>query len=161
MTLKQHHLDVRPLIEAGKEPFEAVMAARRMLKPGDSLHLVAPFEPFPLYEIFAADGYGVKTEHRGPGEWHILFEPTAAADAEANADNSNELDLRELEPPLPLQRAAEAIGRLGIAETLTLHTRFRPVHLFEALDADAFDYESEETAANHWISHIWRISQNN
>jgi len=147
-------LDVRPLLAAGEEPFGAIMAAKVRIQPGQSLQLIAPFAPEPLYALFQADGYTVQAEEKGPAEWHIFFHPRDAS-AAGSTDNQ-ELDLRLLEPPAPLQKALEAVRQLGRDQTVVLHTRFHPVHLFEQLEGQAFDYDSEEVGPNHWTTHIWR-----
>lgn len=146
-------LDVRPALAAGTEPFPLIMDAQQRLKPGQALHLTAPFEPRPLYPVFQSAGFAVEPMQRETGEWLIRFLP-----ATASGGDTRELDVRELEPPGPLQKGLEAAAALGRGETLVLHTRFRPVHLFEELDADGFDWESEESAPLHWITHIWRVS---
>ena len=38
-----HELDVRPLLKAGVEPFQAIMGAVDGLAPGQSLIVIAPF----------------------------------------------------------------------------------------------------------------------
>ncbi len=76
----------------------------------------------------------------------------------AQEPRTQTLDLRFLEPPAPLQKALQAIAKLPRGETLVLHTRFRPVHLFENLEPEAFDYDSEEVGPNHWTTALWRVS---
>ena len=50
-------LDVRPLLAAGEEPFDAIMAAVAALPPDGVLELTAPFEPVPLYGVLRARGF--------------------------------------------------------------------------------------------------------
>jgi hypothetical protein len=47
-------LDVRPLLAAGEEPFDVIMAAVAALPPDGILELTAPFEPVPLYAVLRA-----------------------------------------------------------------------------------------------------------
>lgn len=65
------------------------------------------------------------------------------------------LDLRHLEPPEPLRVALEAASRLERGQTLTALTRFRPVHLFEQLQAMELEWEDEEAAEGHWVTTCW------
>ncbi len=44
-------LDVRPLLAKGQEPFQAIMTAVESLLPGQSLLLIAPFKPVPLFSV--------------------------------------------------------------------------------------------------------------
>ncbi len=148
-------LDVRPILARGQDPFTAIMAAKERLDPEQSLRLIAPFEPQPLFEVFAADGYTVCSQRVADDEWHIVFTPGGGEN-----DKPREVDARALEPPGPLQAALQAVAELGRGETLILRTRFRPVHLFEELDGEGFDWETEEAAPQHWITHIWRVTAN-
>lgn len=149
-------LDVRPLLANGREPFEAIMEAKAQLVPGQGFHLIAPFPPKPLCTIFEAEGYTVREEKVSEEEWHLFFEPSALTTELSGS--VLDLDLRDLEPPLPLQKALEAAARLGRGHSLVIHTRFHPIHLFELLDPEAFDYDCEESATNHWTTHLWRIA---
>jgi len=165
MTTKDFDvLDVRPILARGEEPFGAIMEAKGRLPRGRGLRVIAPFEPVPLYAMFEAEGYTPRARQIGGTEWWIDFHPAGAgkdtSEAEAAAPGTRELDLRHLEPPAPLQKGLEALGRLGRGETLVLHTRFRPVHLFEQIEEGAFDYDCEEVAGNHWATHVWRADEN-
>jgi len=149
-------LDVRPLVANGREPFQAIMEAKGHLLPGQGFHLIAPFPPKPLCTIFEAEGYTVREEKISEEEWHIFFDPSVVT--AQSSGSVRDLDLRALEPPLPLQKALEAASQLGRDSSLVIHTRFHPIHLFELLDPEAFDYDCEETATNHWTTHLWRIA---
>lgn len=147
-------LDVRPALARGEDPFVLIMRARAELAPGQALHLIAPFEPLPLMTHFRAEGFRVETREVTRTEWHVRFLPPPTSGTSA----LRELDLRELDPPGPLHKGLEAAARLARGETLVLHTRFRPVHLFEELGEGGFDFETEETAPMHWVTHIWRVA---
>jgi uncharacterized protein (DUF2249 family) len=148
-------LDVRPLLKSGTEPFPAIMEAKDQLRPGETLILRAPFEPTPLFPLFKGSGYRVESTRLGEGDWEIRFEPESTS----REGSPRELDLRFLPPPAPLQKVLEALGTLGRGEELILHTRFRPVHLFEQLDDGHVDYDCEECAPNHWTTRLWRVAE--
>lgn len=147
------HLDVRPILEKGQDPFHAVMEARDTLEEGQALILTAPFEPLPLYDVFRNQGFTVEARQTEDGAWEVRFEPGAEATARVQV-----LDLREMDPPGPLQKALEALSMLGREETLAVHTRFRPVFLLEQLEERGFDGDSNEEGPHHWVTHIWRIT---
>ncbi|MBI4336970.1 MAG: DUF2249 domain-containing protein [Chloroflexi bacterium] len=67
-------LDVRPDLAAGHEPFGRIMAAVKGLAPGESLELVAPFEPVPLYQVMEARGFTHATRRTSDGSWHVTFQ---------------------------------------------------------------------------------------
>lgn len=50
-------LDVRPMLAAGEEPFDAIMDAVAALPPDGVLELTAPFEPVPLYAVLGSLGF--------------------------------------------------------------------------------------------------------
>ncbi|MBD3401954.1 DUF1858 domain-containing protein [candidate division GN15 bacterium] len=66
-------LDARPLIDAGEQPLGRVMQELRQLEPGQIFELLTPFEPAPLIDKAAAQGYGVWTVVRSTDEYHTYF----------------------------------------------------------------------------------------
>ena len=66
-------LDVRPMLATGKEPFDAIMAAVADLPADGILEITAPFEPVPLYTVFAARGLTHVTEQRSPSTFVVRF----------------------------------------------------------------------------------------
>jgi len=65
------HIDARDL--EPPEPLEKVMQALALLRPGQSIRLLLPREPFPLYPILAARGYGHVTQMEADGSYVILI----------------------------------------------------------------------------------------
>lgn len=72
-------LDVRPDLEQGRERFSRSMDAVSRLLSGESLELVAPFEPIPLYRVMEVKGFEYETTHARDGSWHVLFRPMEPA----------------------------------------------------------------------------------
>lgn len=66
-------LDVRPELEQGGEPFVHIMEAASAIKPGETLVIVAPFEPVPLYAVLEARGFAHETEKVAADEWVVCF----------------------------------------------------------------------------------------
>jgi len=64
--------------------------------------------------------------------------------------------LRSEQPPVPFQRALEALGTLGRSEHLVIHTRLRPTYLFDYLANLPIDHDCEERDAGHWVTTLWR-----
>lgn len=67
-------LDVRPLIEAGEEPFATIMETVTTLD-GRSLLLIAPFEPTPLEGVLSSRGFAYVAQQIGEAEWRVRFTP--------------------------------------------------------------------------------------
>ena len=53
------------------EPLERVLQALALLRPGQSIRLLLPREPFPLYPILAARGYAHVTHMDADGGYVI------------------------------------------------------------------------------------------
>ncbi|HAL49557.1 MAG: DUF2249 domain-containing protein [SAR202 cluster bacterium] len=66
-------LDVRQDLAAGLEPFERIIAAVGELDPTESLEIIAPFEPEPLYAVMTDIGFTHETKARPDGAWHVTF----------------------------------------------------------------------------------------
>ncbi len=65
-------LDVRPIIDAGGEPFETIMNAVGELEDED-LVIVAPFEPTPLEGVLSSQGFSFEANEVEPGHWRTRF----------------------------------------------------------------------------------------
>lgn len=66
-------LDVRPTLAEGGEPFVMIMETALPLGSGETLLLIAPFEPVPLYQALGERGFTRETRMVSAGEWWILF----------------------------------------------------------------------------------------
>lgn len=67
-----HDLDVRPILVRGEEPFDAIMRAADALVDDEALHLIAPFEPRPIYAVMRRRGCTAYTTQEGTS-FHVWF----------------------------------------------------------------------------------------
>ncbi len=149
MTQTPHELDVRPILHAGGEPFTVIMNAVKSLGPGQTLRLLATFEPVPLYGVLAEKGFDHAAREIGSGDWEVVFTPVAATaslqDGPARSsprnaatagwpEPSRHLDNRDLEPPEPLVRTLAAIEELRPGEVLSALLCREPVFLLPKLN---------------------------
>ena len=65
--------DVRPKLEQGGEPFVRIIAAAAAIKSGETLVIIAPFEPAPLYEVLEARAFAHAMENLADDEWVVQF----------------------------------------------------------------------------------------
>jgi uncharacterized protein (DUF2249 family) len=145
------HLDVRAGIRRGEEPFARIMSAVKALADDQALELRVPFEPIPLYGVLAGRGLAHWAESRAADDWSAWFyrdagAPGASAGAVAApaAPRTVTLDVRGLEPPLPMVRVLERLDVLGAGEQLeVIHSR-RPLFLYPQLDERGFVHETDE-----------------
>ena len=70
-------LDVRPLIAGGRPPLPVILDAVNRLEAGQSLRLIAPFEPAPLYALLRQRGLIAEPQARADGAWEITFRPSS------------------------------------------------------------------------------------
>lgn len=74
-------LDVRPMLAAGEEPFDAILGAARAVPTGGVLEIVAPFEPAPLYAVLGGMGFAHRTEPLEGGAFAVRFTQTGVTAA--------------------------------------------------------------------------------
>lgn len=133
-------LDARPALAANEEPFGAIMARFRALRPGEVLTVLAPFEPAPLLRLMADRGW------RTHGSWEedlfrASFErpldvgelpATLPAERWSLGEDGPRLDVRGLEPPEPMRLVLAAVARPDGLPLTVIHHR-EPVLLFPRL----------------------------
>lgn len=66
-------LDVRPILAAGEDPFDAIMNVIERMAPDEAFELVAPLDPLPLYEVLGSRGFSHQTEPLGGGDYRVVF----------------------------------------------------------------------------------------
>jgi hypothetical protein len=145
MTMAFVDLDVRPILKAGGEPFEAIMATVAILAPGQGLRLFATFKPTPLLGVLGSKGFTHEAEELDGGDWKILFAPPdgpvagkAAIPAPETADSVwpdpvRHLDNRDLDPPEPMVRILAATEAMAKGEVLSALLCREPMFLFPEL----------------------------
>jgi uncharacterized protein (DUF2249 family) len=125
-----------------------------------------PFEPIPLYDVLGKRGFAHWTAARGPADCSVWFyraatpadvgAPVGTAQAAAGAGGAPgtsapgptpptcTLDVRGLEPPLPMVAVLERLDDLAPGqELLVLHDR-RPLFLYPQLEDRGFAHDTCE-----------------
>ncbi|MGU3400668.1 DUF2249 domain-containing protein [Brucellaceae bacterium D45D] len=144
-ALIPHELDVRPLLKDGVEPFQAIMGAIDTLAPGQSLLLIAPFKPVPLFAVMERKGFSAKPEPIGEGDWQVLFSPIGeevpALDVSDNAGSPDDwpepsqyLDCSDMEPPQPMVSILAEVENMDVGEVLFALLHREPLFLFPELE---------------------------
>ena len=153
-----YDLDVRPILNAGGEPFSAIMNAVARLAPGQGLRLLASFKPVPLFDVLGARGFEPSAREIGNGDWEVVFTPVAAALDGIDPDPSPAgepddwpapaaaIDCRDLPPPEPMVRTMEAVEALPAGETLVALVPREPRFLYPELDARGHRWRAEPQA---------------
>lgn len=66
-------LDARPIIAAGEEPFDQIMASVASLGENEELVILAPFEPVPLEGMLSSQGFTYDAVAIDNGDWQVTF----------------------------------------------------------------------------------------
>lgn len=167
MTQNIITLDVRPDFRAGDHPCDKIQSALGRVADSETLRLLVPFEPVPLYEVAHSKGLTHDARQIAGGDWEVLFSRSAATEAPqakihscgcgCSATEPTEIldvDARGLEPPQPMVKILETLATLPADAAVRAHTDRRPVHLYPILEARGFRAESEEQSDGSFITHI-------
>ena len=164
-------VDVRQDIRLGREPFSKIMQAVAALSPDQRMLLIAPFEPVPLLQLLAKQGFQHTARANAAGDWEVLFTPQnrnsgtpgmasdhstqpARPATSAKAAEVIEVDARGLEPPLPMVKILEALSSLPAGAELHARTDRRPIHLYPQLEERGFGAQTEQQSDGTFLTHI-------
>jgi len=166
-------LDVRETLQTGQDPFNEIMNQLAQLPAQHGLLLVNTFEPTPLIPILKKKGYRHYTEQKGPELFHTYFYPSGeasalnsnAAETVITAINAKtkmepsfeslvqrydgrlvEIDVRQLEMPLPMMTILETLTQLQPSQALLVAHRRVPQYLLPQLRERGFAYAITEPA---------------
>ncbi len=163
-------VDVRQDLRNGREPFSKIMNAAAALGPDQQLLLLAPFEPVPVVEILARQGFRHTAHLCESGDWEVRFVRedgcVALDEAVPGAPQRSsgiaaprpteivEVDARGLEPPLPMIKLLEALATLAADAELHGRTDRRPIHLYAQLEQRGFTAHTEEQSDGSFLTYI-------
>jgi TusA-related sulfurtransferase len=165
-------LDVREDFRSSQHPCDKIQNALSAVGRNETLRLLVPFEPVPLFDVAAKKGLAHKAGQAPEGHWEVLFSHNPAAASGLDAQSSSQvvscgcdvarsadvvdLDARGLEPPQPMVKILEALATLPEGAKLRAKTDRRPIHLYAFLKERGFCGESEEQSDGSFITHIRR-----
>lgn len=153
-------LDVRPILAKGVDPFEAIMAELKKMNDDQTLLVINTFEPVPLLNILKNKGYEYKVERPEEGAVYTYLtkvsaeneNPQTAESASSKskltfeqieakyAQNMNEIDVRDLEMPLPMVTILEEIEKTPDSKALFVHHKKLPQYLLPELADRGYNY---------------------
>jgi uncharacterized protein (DUF2249 family) len=150
-------LDVREMLANGQEPFRLITGTAREVRVGESFALVTGFEPLPLYDALAKQGFSHWGEPIGDGDWRVFFHrdretgvktssTSTGVDWDAPASAEVTIDVSELVPPEPMIRVLQALEELPDGARLLVHHVRRPMHLYDRLDEMGYAHDTRELA---------------
>lgn len=154
-------LDVRPIIDSGKDPFLEIMSAIKQLKDDNVFHLINSFEPVPLYSVLGNKGYKHWTE-KGENVFNVYFfkndksldipekNEKAKESTENNFEKMIELDVRELVPPEPMIMILENLSKIDDNTVMVVHHHREPLMLYPKLEERGYTAVSNMINENYY-----------
>ena len=146
-------LDVRPVLAGGVDPFDEIMKTLKSMEDHQTLLIINTFEPIPILNILKKRGYEYKTERPEPGVVHTYLHKTDAGPASGDvmkikadeaddfgtiesrfAGKMTEVDVRNLEMPMPMVTVLEELEKLNEGEALYVHHKRLPQYLLPELE---------------------------
>ena len=163
-------LDVRDELRRGGRPLMRILRAAKGLPQEQHLVVLATFEPIPLYAAMRLRGFRHEARRLPGGDWEVRFRrgrgeagPAAAPDTAGVAPAEGQapyvcLDNRGLQPPEPMMRTLEALGRLEAGAVLEIHNDRAPQFLYPHLVARGYRHQTLPQPDGSAFVRIWRAA---
>lgn len=162
-------LDVRPVLDADRDPLKIILEQLKRLAPGKVLKIVNSFEPSPLIELVKKKGFDSysKTVHPDLNETYVYptemsqgmeWEPEVVCDEwetvlSSYQDKLVRIDVRQLAMPQPMITILEALENLPEGKALFVQHKKVPVFLLPELKDKGFGYSIKEIN-EEWVQLI-------
>lgn len=154
-------LDVRPIIESGKDPLKNILQAVKEIPDGGALKIINSFEPTPLISLLQKQGYNYfvdrvdadvvetwfykNTSDSSPKELDIHVKEEGWDEMINKFQNALvEIDVRHLQMPMPMHTILESLDDLQPGKALYVNHKRIPVFLLPELKERGFDYRIKE-----------------
>ena len=154
-------LDVRPVLDSGKDPLSIILEKIKTIKAGQALKVINSFEPVPLIVLLEKKGFITYTDMISDNLVETYFYKEAEAgmvDITLPVDSVNGwdevmyrfkdkiemIDVRALAMPLPMTTILGALENLPVETALFVHHKRIPVFLLPELTERKFDYRIKE-----------------
>ncbi len=168
--------DVRPILEGGVDPFEAIMGKLKEISDDQTLLIINTFEPVPLLNILKTKGYEYEVERPEDGAVYTYLkkiDTSASVDTSREVDiasneltysqvetrfkgRMNEIDVRDLEMPLPMVTILEEIEKVDVSNALFVHHKKLPQYLLPELTDRGYNFVHKEIDADNLKLIIYR-----
>ena len=146
-------LDVRPILAGGVDPFDEIMKTLKGMEDSQTLLVINTFEPIPILNILKKRGYDFETERPEQGIVHTYLYKTDAGPASGKTmeikdskvedfdtiesrfnGKLKEIDVRDMEMPMPMVTVLEELEKLAEGEALYVHHKRLPQYLLPELE---------------------------
>lgn len=154
-------LDVRSLLAGGDDPLKLIQKTVKELEQGQVLKIVNTFEPTPLLKLLEKQGLSSYVDHIDKNLVETYFYRTDSGSnglPETAIEGSNdweqilerfedhlvEVDVRNMEMPMPMMTILESMDQLQDGTALYVHHKRIPVFLLTELKERHFEYRIKE-----------------
>ena len=155
-------LDVRPILETGTDPYHAIMDTLKTMNDDETLLIINTFEPVPLLNKLKSKGYEYEVARGDDGTVHTYLTKTGIVEEDDKEEASNneeltfnqaeikykgkmhEVDVRDLEMPLPMVTILQEIEKIEEHEVLYVHHKRLPQYLLPELETRGWAYVNKE-----------------
>lgn len=154
-------LDVRPIIETGKDPLNAILQIMKTVEMGSVFKIINSFEPTPLMHLLGKQGFVsyAKTINDELVNTYFYKKTEKPLILEAEASNHSEgwdeilyrfnkkleiVDVRAMKMLLPMHTILEALAILSAGKALFVYHKRIPVFLLPELEEQHFSYRIKE-----------------
>ncbi len=161
-------LDARPILAGGVDPFDEIMKTLKTMDDDQTLLIINTFEPVPLLNLLKKKGYEYETQRPEPGLIHCYLkkvenykETTGNTGNQSKKNESfedvekrfngkmKEIDVRDLEMPMPMVKILEKLETLSTGEALYVHHKRLPQYLLPELENRQFKLVKKEIDENN------------
>ncbi|MCF6183815.1 MAG: DUF2249 domain-containing protein [Bacteroidales bacterium] len=155
-------LDVRPILETGTDPYHAIMETLKTMSENETLLIINTFEPVPILNKLKSQGYEYEVERPDENTVYTYLsknENNKEPEQTENEKNSeftfeeaekkyagkmHEIDVRDLEMPMPMVTILEEIEKISDDEVLYVHHKRLPQYLLPELKTRGWKYVNKE-----------------
>lgn len=165
------YFDVRRLIEEGNDPLKLILKRFKKTADGHALCIISSFVPTPLIRLLNKDNVLTHTLSKGYNEYHSFFYKPYDGDqklppisigqdttgvtminseqldtvlAHFESYQIKEIDVRNLEMPMPMHTILESLQALEQGHILYIHHKRLPVYLLQEISGRNFDIHISE-----------------
>jgi len=154
-------LDVRQILQSGKDPFLDIMKKVKELKENEILLIINSFEPIPLYSVLAKKGFEHYTKKEG-NIFKVFFSRSTNLQKisedklqkkEAKLEDYEkviEIDVRDLTPPEPMIKVLETLSQVDEKTLLLVHHHREPLMLYPKLEERGNEAKSYKINENYF-----------
>ena len=158
---KMIELDVRAVIESGKDPLDIIVKKVKALETGAVLKIINSFEPTPLMHLLGKQGFQSYSETINDDLVNTFFYKKSIINIIAEnkendyskgwdeilnifKDKLETIDVRALEMPLPMHTILASLETLPKDKALFVYHKRIPVFLLPELEEQQFSYRIKE-----------------